>query len=92
MLFRSHEIRNDNERVVFFNELSRILKPEGQILVTEHLRDYSNFLAYNIGFLHFLSKSSWNKTFSKANLKIKNEQKITPFITVFTLEKYAVSA
>ena len=87
----AHEIRNNNERVVFFNELSRVLKPEGQILVTEHLRDCSNFIAYNIGFLHFLSKSSWNKTFSQAKLTIKKEQKITAFVTVFTLEKYAIS-
>ena len=88
----AHEIRNENERVIFFNELNRILKPSGQIFVTEHLRDLANFLAYNIGFFHFLPNSSWYKTFETSKLKIKSVQKITPFITTFTLEKYGVTA
>lgn len=83
----AHEIRNDAERVVFFTALRRVLTPKGQIFVTEHLRDVPNFLAYNIGFFHFLSKKNWYKTFTSANLSIKKEQKITPFITLFTLEK-----
>ena len=83
----AHEIRNDAERGVFFNELRRVLKPNGQIFVTEHLRDLPNFLAYNIGFFHFLSKANWYKTFAAANLKITKKQAITPFITLFILEK-----
>ena len=82
----AHEIRNENERVVFFKEVARILKPKGQIFVTEHLRDTVNFLAYNIGFFHFLSKSSWHQTFQSSNLSIRKEVKITPFITTFILE------
>ena len=88
----AHEIRNEDERVIFFNELNRILKPSGQIFVTEHLRDLANFLAYNIGFFHFLPKNSWYKTFETSKLKIKSVQKITPFITTFTLEKHGVTA
>ena len=83
----AHEIRNDAERAVFFNELRRVLKPDGQIFVTEHLRDTANFLAYNIGFFHFLSKANWYKTFAAADLIITKEQTITPFITLFILEK-----
>lgn len=82
-----HEIRNENERTKFFEELCRILKPDGQIVVTEHLRDTANFLAYNIGFFHFYSKSTWLKTFQSAGLKIVNEIKNTPFISTFILEK-----
>jgi SAM-dependent methyltransferase len=88
----AHEIRDDAERVVFFNELQRILKPTGQIIVTEHLRDLPNFLAYNIGFLHFLSLSSWLKTFKSTSLNIVNTKKITPFITVFILKKHGISS
>ena len=83
----AHEIRNDAERGVFFNELRRVLKPNGQIFVTEHLRDTANFLAYNIGFFHFLSKANWYKTFAASDLTIIQEQPITPFITLFILEK-----
>jgi ubiquinone/menaquinone biosynthesis C-methylase UbiE len=92
IILAAHEIRNANERAVFFNELHRVLKPNGQIFVVEHLRDKANFGAYNIGFLHFLSLKSWYKTFQSANLNIKTEQKITSFITLFTLEKHDIAA
>ncbi len=92
VMLAAHEIRDENERVFFFKELNRVLKNEGQVFVTEHLRDGANFLAYNIGFFHFLPKISWYKTFQVSNLTIKTEKKITPFITIFTLEKYGVTA
>jgi ubiquinone/menaquinone biosynthesis C-methylase UbiE len=85
--FAAHEIRNDNERVIFFKELHRILTKNGKIVVTEHLRDFPNFLAYNIGFFHFMPKKSWYKTFENADLKIDKEEKITPFISTFLLKK-----
>lgn len=83
----AHEIRNNQERIVFFRELGRTLKPSGKIIVTEHLRDLPNFLAYNIGFFHFYSKSSWFNTFKKAELQVAKEIKITPFISTFILKK-----
>ena len=88
MILAAHEIRNNDERIMFFKEASSILKPNGQIIVVEHLRDFANFLAYNIGFFHFLSKTSWLKTFQSSNLKITKIEKITPFITIFTLQKH----
>lgn len=86
-ILSAHEIRNDEERNIFFKELRRVLKQTGQIIVTEHIRDTANFLAYNIGFFHFHSKTTWLKTFQCAGLRIVEEIKITPFITTFSLEK-----
>jgi ubiquinone/menaquinone biosynthesis C-methylase UbiE len=86
-IFSAHEIRNNEERVTFFKELQRVLKPSGQVIVTEHLRDTANFLAYNIGFLHFHSKATWLNTFHLSGLCISKEIKTTPFITTFILEK-----
>jgi ubiquinone/menaquinone biosynthesis C-methylase UbiE len=85
--FAAHEIRNDGERVLFFKEINRILTKNGNIVVTEHLRDLPNFLAYNVGFFHFMSKNSWYQTFENADLKIDKEEKITPFISTFLLKK-----
>ncbi|WP_255431216.1 class I SAM-dependent methyltransferase [Pedobacter sp. N36a] len=87
VILSAHEIRNKEERISFFKELKRIVKPSGQIFIVEHLRDEANFLAYSIGFLHFYSKSTWVKVFQAAELKIQNEIKITPFISTFILEK-----
>lgn len=86
-ILSAHEIRSCKERIVFFNELNRVTKTGGQIFVTEHLRDLNNFLAYNIGFLHFYSKSNWLKTFEHAGLTVKQEVKTTPFISTFILQK-----
>ena len=87
VIFAAHEIRDAGERVCFFRELHRSSNSSGKIIVTEHLRDASNFLAYSIGFVHFLSRSAWCETFGDAGLEICNEIKITPFITTFVLEK-----
>lgn len=92
IMFSAHEIRNGTGRIAFFREVQRVLKEKGQVVVTEHLRDVPNFLAYTIGFFHFFSGTSWKRTFEAANLKICKEQKITPFITSFILEKNGVSS
>jgi SAM-dependent methyltransferase len=86
--FSAHEIRNDEERASFFKELNRILSPSGYVQVTEHLRDLPNFLAYNIGAFHFLSRKSWLTTFAAAGLGIRHEKKLNPFITTFILDKH----
>lgn len=83
----AHEIRDESERIVFFQELARVLKPNGILVLTEHLRDLPNFLAYNIGFFHFLSRASWYRVVRAAGLRVERERKITPFISTFMLVK-----
>ena len=85
LIFAAHEIRDDAERVLFFQEIKRILKPEGKVILIEHLRDVPNFLAYNIGFFHFLNKKTWQNTFSNAGFEILEEKKFTPFVSIFTV-------
>ncbi len=81
-----HEIRNVTERISFFTELKRVLKPKGKLIITEHLRDFPNFTAYTIGFFHFHSKKTWLNTFKKASFVVHKEIKITPFLTTFVLQ------
>lgn len=90
-ILAAHEIRNSEERISFFAELNRVLKSDGQIIVVEHLQDVANFLAYNIGFRHFHSYSTWQQSFSRAGLTLYQELKITPFITVFILRKNGIA-
>jgi ubiquinone/menaquinone biosynthesis C-methylase UbiE len=92
VILSAHEIRNQEERVEFFRELNRVLKIQGKIIVVEHLRNLPNFLAYNIGFLHFLSESSWHATFNSTELKISQTINITPFVTSFILMKNGTSS
>jgi SAM-dependent methyltransferase len=92
VIFAAHEIRDPMEREAFFSELKRVLRDDGRIFVTEHLRDLPNFLAYNVGFFHFLSKRRWYIAFEKAGLAITGEVRVNPFIRTFILEKYGPSA
>jgi SAM-dependent methyltransferase len=87
VILSAHEIRNENERVLFFKELYKAIKPGGYVFVTEHLRDIPNFLAYNIGFFHFYSKKSWHHTFKESRFYIEQEMKLTPFISTFILTR-----
>lgn len=87
LFLSAHEIRDDEERINFFKELNRILKQNGKIFVTEHIRDTANFLAYNIGAFHFHPVQVWMKTFDRSGFKIMKKFKTTPFITNFILIK-----
>ena len=88
----AHEIREPAERAGFFREIRRVVKPTGQVIVVEHLRDTANFLAYTIGFFHFHSRRAWLATFRAAGLRVAQEVKITPFITAFILRRDEASA
>ena len=85
VVFAAHEIRRDRARADFFRELARVLAPTGRILVVEHLRDGWNFAAYGPGALHFLSRRTWDRSFSEAGLKLVSEAPCTPFVRVFEL-------
>lgn len=87
LLFAAHEIRNEEERKHFFGQLQHSLQPGGRIIVLEHRRDVPNFIAYNIGFLHFFSRKTWMRTFATAQLSIEKEIRITPFLSAFILGK-----
>jgi ubiquinone/menaquinone biosynthesis C-methylase UbiE len=85
LFFAAHEIRNENERIQFFTEISRVAKPDGKILVMEHLRNLPNFMAYNIGFLHFFSNKNWMNCFAQAGLNVVAKANKTSFVTIYTL-------
>ncbi|MEM1357026.1 MAG: class I SAM-dependent methyltransferase [Bacteroidota bacterium] len=85
VLLSAHEIRNEEERIHFFQQLKQALKLGGEIVITEHLRDGANFLAYTLGFFHFYSRASWLQIFRAAGFDAFRERKITPFLSTFTL-------
>ena len=87
LFMSAHEIRLQNQRVEFFREVHRILRPGGKVFVTEHLRDAANAAAYTLGVLHFHSRETWLSTFEEAGLKVIAEHKTTRFVSTFVLEK-----
>lgn len=89
LVFAAHEIRDDNDRAILFDELSRVLAPAGRLIVVEHLRDVWNFLAYGPGAFHFLSRRTWCRSFAGGGIEIARESSCTPFVRVFELRKNA---
>lgn len=81
----AHEIRDHIERASYFREMSRSLKPGGVIIVTEHLRDYPNLLAYNFGAFHFHTEKVWLETFQNAGLRVLARENTAPLITTYIL-------
>ncbi len=87
LILAAHEIRDPSERTRFFARLRQALGPDGRVVVVEHLRDWPNFLAYNFGFYHFYPGSTWRRTFCQSGLRLVEANKITPFVSVFILQK-----
>jgi len=87
LLFAAHELRRAESRAALFREVHRILRPEGQFLLAEHLRDLANFVAFGPGFLHFHSRRQWLKAARATGLRVDSEHKFTPFVSIFTLRR-----
>jgi SAM-dependent methyltransferase len=87
LLLSAHELRTNAARGALFAELHRVLRPAGRVIVAEHLRDCANFAAFGPGFLHFMSRRTWKRSFAHARFVIHTEFSITPFVRVFVLRR-----
>jgi SAM-dependent methyltransferase len=83
LLSAIHEIRRHDEKVQFLKECRRVCKPNGKVIMVEHLRNFPNFVAFTIGFTHFFSKKTWKKAFEEAGFISFKETKFTPFMSIF---------
>jgi len=84
-LSAAHELRKADERIAFFREAKRVLKGGGTVIVIEQLRDFFNFACFGVAAFHFLSRRTWMQSFAGADLTVKDEFAITPFMRAFVL-------
>ncbi len=87
LLSAVHEIRSQEEKILFLKECFRVCKPSGNVIMVEHLRDLPNFMAFTIGFTHFFSKITWGKALAKAGFRTIQEEKFTLFMSIFKCKK-----
>lgn len=87
LVFAAHEVRRPNARDVLFKELDRILRPGGDVLLVEHLRDAWNVAAFGPGAFHFLPRLEWVRLASVVGWDSAREFAITPFVRVFHWRK-----
>jgi SAM-dependent methyltransferase len=83
LLSAAHEIRSDEEKALFLKECHRVCKPNGKVIMVEHLRDLPNFIAFTVGFTHFFSRATWKNAFALAGFSSFHENKFTAFMSVF---------
>ena len=86
LLFAAHEIRRVNSREAFFEELKRIVKPGGYVIIVEHLRDAMNFVAFGPGVFHFLPRKAWTRL-EAFSFRREREFSFTPFVRVFVFRR-----
>ncbi|MCB0639032.1 MAG: methyltransferase domain-containing protein [Lewinella sp.] len=82
-----HEIQPREDRVLFFKEAKRVLRPGGRLVMIEQMRNGVNFLCFNIGAFHFLRRKDWEETIAAGGLTIIDTEKITPFAERLILGK-----
>lgn len=87
LIFSAHELRRHEGRVRLLRQLAPVLRAEGEVVLVEHLRDWANFLAFGPGFLHFFSARTWQRAAKAADMPIRLQRGITPFVRVFVLQK-----
>lgn len=83
LLSAVHEIRSNDEKIQFLKECHRVCKPNGKVIMVEHLRDLPNFFAFSVGFKHFFSKKIWKNAFKNSGFTTFEEVKFTPFMSIF---------
>lgn len=83
LLSAVHEIRSNDEKIKFLKECHRVCKPNGKVIMVEHLRDLPNFFAFSVGFTHFFSKKIWKNAFKNSGFTTFEEVKFTPFMSIF---------
>lgn len=87
LIFAAHEVRCPREREELFAQLAKALVPGGRVVLVEHLRDLANAAAFGPGYFHFLPRQEWLRVSSLAGFSLVSEEKVTPFVSIFTFEK-----
>jgi SAM-dependent methyltransferase len=89
VLFTAHEIRSQSAREAFFAESRRVLRPNGRMLLLEHVQDFANFAAFGPGMFHFQTRREWLRLADHAKFLMVREARITPWVMALVLEKRA---
>ena len=80
LTFAAHEVRDLAGQRALFSDLRKALRPGGQLVITEHLRDVANFAVYGPGAMHFQPLATWQARAAEAELPIDGHATITPFV------------
>jgi len=78
--FSLHEIQDATEREALFAEFTRVLKPEGRLLIAEQGRDLLNLFAFGPGAFSFFAPATWVRHMTRAGLVIEHHERWRGFV------------
>lgn len=78
--FSLHEIQDSADREALFDEFTRVLKPNGRLLIAEQGRDLLNLIAFGPGAFSFFSPATWSKHLKQAGFAIEHHERWRGFV------------
>jgi hypothetical protein len=87
VIFAAHELRSVADREAFFDELVRITRRGGHVLLVEHPRNVANLVAFGPGALHFFPAAEWRRLATSAGLDVVEVRAMTPFVRALVLRR-----
>jgi SAM-dependent methyltransferase len=87
VIFVAHELRRAASKEALFRELARVIKPGGNVLLVEHLRDAWNLAAFGPGAFHFFPRREWLRVAAATGFELSGETLRTVFVHAFVLHR-----
>jgi SAM-dependent methyltransferase len=86
LLMAAHETHGA-QRQALFRVAARTLRPEGRLVLVEHLRDIANLVAFGPGAMHFATRADWLAVAAESRLTLVEETRLTPFVAGFVFRR-----
>jgi SAM-dependent methyltransferase len=80
IVFAAHEIRKATARETLFDELRRVLRPTGRVVLVEHFRDLANISAFGSAAWHFQTRREWTRLAHRSGFDTLQEITKTAFV------------